>query len=80
MNTKTILIVLLVLSGLQIKAQMINSTVVDPKTKTKMLIGYCDKKGLEKMLTVFILKVSTMFISQMQHTLKNLMASSTILK
>lgn len=25
-----------------------NSTVVDPKTKTSMLMGYCDKNGLEK--------------------------------
>lgn len=35
------------ISGLQTKAQM-NSMVVDPKTNSKMLMGYCDKKGLEK--------------------------------
>lgn len=25
-----------------------NTTVVDPKTNSKMLMGYCDKKGLQK--------------------------------
>lgn len=25
-----------------------NSVVVDPETKTKMLMGYCDKEGLQK--------------------------------
>lgn len=48
MKIKIIIIALIVLSGLQTTAQMINSMVVDPKTKTKMLIGYCDKKGLQK--------------------------------
>jgi len=48
MNIKIIAIVLIVLSGMQATAQMMNSMVVDPKTKTKMLIGYCDKNGLEK--------------------------------
>jgi thiol-disulfide isomerase/thioredoxin len=48
MNTKIIVAVLIVLSGFQATAQMLNSMVVDPKTKTKMLIGYCNKTGLEK--------------------------------
>ena len=48
MNTKIIVAVLIVLSGFQTTAQMLNSMVVDPKTKTKMLIGYCNKTGLEK--------------------------------
>ncbi len=48
MNIKIIAIVLIVLSGMQATAQMMNSMVVNPKTKTKMLIGYCDKNGLEK--------------------------------
>jgi len=48
MNTKIIVAVLIVLSGFQATAQMLNSMVVDTKTKTKMLIGYCNKEGLEK--------------------------------
>ncbi|MFK5855914.1 MAG: thioredoxin family protein [Bacteroidota bacterium] len=48
MKIKIIVILLIVLSGLQTTAQMLNSMVVDPNTKTKMLIGYCDRNGLEK--------------------------------
>jgi len=49
MNTRIIIVsMLIVIVGLQAKAQMINSMVVDPNTKTKMLIGYCDKSGLQK--------------------------------
>jgi len=47
MRIKILLIALIVLSGLQTMAQM-NSMVVDPNTKTKMLIGYCNIKGLQK--------------------------------
>lgn len=47
MRIKILVIAIIVLSGLQTMAQM-NSMVVDPKTKTKMLMGYCNKKGLEK--------------------------------
>lgn len=47
MRIKILIIALIVISGLQTIAQM-NSMVVDPNTKTKMLIGYCDKNGLEK--------------------------------
>lgn len=48
MNIRILIIAIIVVSGLHLKAQMMNSMVVDPKTNTKMLIGLCDKKGLEK--------------------------------
>ncbi len=48
MKIKILVVALIVLSVLQSSAQMINSTVVNPKTKSKMLVGYCDKSGLEK--------------------------------
>ncbi len=35
------------MAGVQLKAQF-NSTVVNPDTKEKMLIGYCDMQGLQK--------------------------------
>ncbi len=47
MRIKILILAFIVFGGLQARAQM-NSTVVDPKTKTKMLLGYCDKKGLQK--------------------------------
>ncbi len=47
MNLRVLIIPIILFFGFQLTAQM-NSMVVDPKTKTKMLIGYCDKKGLQK--------------------------------
>lgn len=47
MRAKLIIFSLLIFFGYQSIGQM-NSTVVDPKTKTKMLMGYCNKKGLQK--------------------------------
>ena len=47
MRIKILIVALIVLSNLQTMAQM-NSMVVNPETKTKMLIGYCDKNGLQK--------------------------------
>ncbi len=47
MYIKILVFALIVFGGFQANAQM-NSVVVDPNTKTKMLIGYCDKKGLQK--------------------------------
>lgn len=47
MNIKILMLVLIVFTYTQGIAQM-NSVVVDPKTKSKMLLGYCDKKGLQK--------------------------------
>jgi len=40
--------IIIVIAGFQANAQMMNSMVVDQNTKTKMLIGYCDKSGLQK--------------------------------
>lgn len=45
---KILIITIIVLSGLQSMAQTNNNTVVDPKTGTNILVGYCDKSGLEK--------------------------------
>ncbi len=47
MIARLIIISLVVLFGYQAIGQM-NSSVLDPKTKTSMLMGYCDKKGLQK--------------------------------
>ena len=47
MRARLIIISLVVLFGYQAIGQM-NSSVLDPKTKTSMLMGYCDKKGLQK--------------------------------
>lgn len=47
MNKNIILLAIILFSGLNTIAQM-NSMVVDPVTNTKMLIGYCDKNGLNK--------------------------------
>ena len=47
MNIRLLIIPIILFFGFQLTAQM-NSMVVDPKTKTKMLIGYCDKNGLQK--------------------------------
>lgn len=47
MYIKILVFALIVFGGFQANAQM-NSVVVDPKTNTKMLMGYCDKKGLQK--------------------------------
>ncbi|MCP4909334.1 MAG: thioredoxin family protein [Bacteroidetes bacterium] len=44
---KNLLFILVVLVGYEAIGQM-NSTVVDINTGEKMLMGYCDKKGLEK--------------------------------
>ncbi len=48
MNFRLIIITLIILFGLKVTAQNINNTVVDPNSRVKMLVGYCDKKGLEK--------------------------------
>ncbi len=48
MNIKTIIIVLIVLSSFQTIAQHINHFVIDSKTNTNMLIGYCNKEGLQE--------------------------------
>ena len=48
MNLKLVIIALIVLLGLKTTAQKINNTVVDPNSRVKMLVGYCDKNGLEK--------------------------------
>ncbi len=48
MNNKIVLLSLIMLFGFQSMAQVMNSVVVNPDTKTKMLIGYCNEKGLEK--------------------------------
>lgn len=48
MNIKTIIIALIVLSGLQTKAQPFNHFVIDSKTNTNILIDYCDIEGLQK--------------------------------
>ncbi|MAZ93624.1 MAG: thioredoxin family protein [Bacteroidales bacterium] len=47
MKVKNLLIIIAILLGYEAIGQ-INSTVVDINTKEKMLMGYCDKKGLEK--------------------------------
>ncbi len=47
MNIKILILLVVLFSGYTSIAQM-NSMVVDPKTKTKMLIGYADLKGLNK--------------------------------
>lgn len=47
MRVRYIIISIIILFGYQAIGQM-NSTVLDPNTKTSMLMGYCDKKGLEK--------------------------------
>jgi len=47
MKVKNLLFILVVLLGYEAIGQM-NSTVVDINTGEKMLMGYCDKKGLEK--------------------------------
>ncbi len=47
MKVKNLLFILVVLVGYEAIGQM-NSTVVDINTGEKMLMGYCDKKGLEK--------------------------------
>ncbi len=47
MNIKIIVIAIVAFSGLQIMAQK-NHMIIDEKTKTNMLVGYCDKNGLEK--------------------------------
>lgn len=48
MNFKIIIIALIVLFGLQTIAQTLNNTKADSNSRSKMLIGYCDKSGLEK--------------------------------
>ncbi len=48
MNIKLVIVSLIILLGLKTTAQNINNTVVDPNSRVKMLVGYCDKKGLEK--------------------------------
>ncbi len=48
MKIKSIVVILFVLFGYQSFGQMLNSVVVDPETKEKMLMGYCDLKGLQK--------------------------------
>lgn len=55
MKIRTLIISLFIIVGYGLSAQM-NSMVVDPKTKTKMLIGLCDKKGLEKDIYGFYFK------------------------
>lgn len=47
MNIRILMLAIIVFTYTQVIAQM-NSTVVDPKTKSKMLLGYCNKKGLQK--------------------------------
>ncbi len=47
MRARLIIISLVILFGYQAIGQM-NSSVLDPKTKTSMLMGYCDKEGLQK--------------------------------
>ncbi|NQU34998.1 MAG: thioredoxin family protein [Bacteroidetes bacterium] len=47
MNNRIIVLSLIIFFGYNAVAQM-NSMVVDPKTNTKMLMGYCDRKGLNK--------------------------------
>ena len=47
MKVNNLLFILVVLVGYEAIGQM-NSTVVDINTGEKMLMGYCDKKGLEK--------------------------------
>lgn len=47
MNIRILFLTLFVLTYTQLSAQM-NSVVVDTKTDNKMLIGNCDKSGLEK--------------------------------
>lgn len=47
MKFKLIISAIVLFMGAQLTAQM-NSTVVDPNTKTKTLMGYCNKKGLQK--------------------------------
>ena len=48
MKTKAIIILIFTVLGYNSFGQMMNSTVVDPKTNEKMLIGYCNLKGLQK--------------------------------
>ncbi len=48
MNIKIIVIAIVAFSGMQIMAQTKNHMIIDNKTKTNMLVGYCDKNGLEK--------------------------------
>ncbi len=47
MNNRIIVLSLIILFGYNAVAQM-NSMVVDPQTKTKMLMGNCNIKGLNK--------------------------------
>ncbi len=47
MKNRILIILLVVFFGNQLFAQL-NSVVVDPKDNSKMLIGYCDIKGLNK--------------------------------
>lgn len=47
MNIRILFLTLFVFTYTQLSAQM-NSVVVDPKTDSKMLIGNCDKSGLQK--------------------------------
>ena len=47
MKYKALLIIILIITGIQLKAQF-NSVITDTETKEKMLIGYCDKTGLQK--------------------------------
>lgn len=48
MKVKAIVLILFVLFGFQGIGQMMNSVVVDPETKEKILMGFCDIKGLQK--------------------------------
>ncbi len=48
MRIKILGFVILSFFSLQSVAQMINSTVADPRTEEKMLVGYCDIDGLNK--------------------------------
>jgi len=48
MKTRVIILMLFVLFGFQAIGQMMNSIVVDPESKEKILMGYCDIKGLQK--------------------------------
>jgi thiol-disulfide isomerase/thioredoxin len=47
MHIKILVFALIVFGGFQANAQM-NTVVVDPQTKAKTLMGFCDKNGLQK--------------------------------